>query len=381
MSRKSGISYYASRRGYYTCIDGLQNHLATGPDDAPNGPTYLAAQRKLAGLLEDQAAELNGMQNRVGVLINRYLEHVESHRSRNTRLIAEQMLAPFCREFGESPVGKLRAIHVTRFLTRMQAQGQTDSKGHFRPWNDGTVRLFLSKVQACLNWAALPVNGLIPSNPLRGYEAPAARSRGRACLIGPEVHVQLLRMARPTVRDVLIGLQDTGCRPDELLSASARDWDDAKGALIYYRRAVRRVGEGTHKTAASKERVILFTGEALAMMRRRVRQYPEGPLFRTRTGRRYNPRELERWFANHRDKIGLPDLVPYGYRHAFATAWLSAGKSVDHLAALMGNSPAVIRLHYNHLLANTAALRSELESFKSDRAANANPQASFRVVG
>ena len=46
----------------------------------------------------------------------------------------------------------------------------------------------------------------------------------------------------------------------------------------------------------------------------------------------------------------MPQSTPYSYRHTFATAWPEQGRSVDILAELLGNSPAVIRKHYSHLL-------------------------------
>ena len=40
------------------------------------------------------------------------------------------------------------------------------------------------------------------------------------------------------------------------------------------------------------------------------------------------------------------------------------GMDVDTLASLMGNSPAVIRQHYSHLLADRQGLREKLERFR-----------------
>ena len=56
----------------------------------------------------------------------------------------------------------------------------------------------------------------------------------------------------------------------------------------------------------------------------------------------------------------MPRLTPYSYRHTFATAWLEQGRSVDILAELLGNSPAVIRKHYSHLLGDAENLRRQL---------------------
>jgi site-specific recombinase XerD len=56
--------------------------------------------------------------------------------------------------------------------------------------------------------------------------------------------------------------------------------------------------------------------------------------------------------------------MAYSYRHTFATRLLMGGMSVEVLANLMGNTSATIHLHYEHLLADTAGLRSQLEGFR-----------------
>lgn len=381
MARKPQIRYFRSRGAYYCQINGMQNHLATGPDDGPDGPTFRAAARKFASFLEDAAAEISGNGNALGLVIHRYLQFVEANRSANTARLRHQRLAPFVRAFGEVKIGQLRAIHVTRFLTEMRAHGQRDAKGAVRPWGDATVRAFLVSLHVALNWAALPANGLIPSNPLRGYESPKQRSRGRESLVSEDTHKRLLERARKPVSDILLALRETGCRPGELLQATALDWSDELGAIVYHREATRAEGEGTHKGDAKNERIIMFLGDALAMMRERVKRYPTGTLFRTQTGEAYENRDLEQWFAYHREALGIPGLVPYSYRHTFATDWLQAGRNVDQLAALMGNSVGVIRSHYAHLLGEPDKLRAQLQAFKKNRDDSANPPDGFRIVG
>src|SRR5262249_54098512 len=61
--RKSSVRYWSTRgtwtdesgqkrQGAYCCeIDGKQHTLAAGPDDAPKGPTYLAATKKFGEIV------------------------------------------------------------------------------------------------------------------------------------------------------------------------------------------------------------------------------------------------------------------------------------------------------------------------------------------
>ena len=47
MPRKPSVSYWPTRKGggYFCILKGNRHELALGPDDAPQGPTYLAAGR------------------------------------------------------------------------------------------------------------------------------------------------------------------------------------------------------------------------------------------------------------------------------------------------------------------------------------------------
>jgi hypothetical protein len=74
-------------------------------------------------------------------------------------------------------------------------------------------------------------------------------------------------------------------------------------------------------------------------------------------------------------------LTPYSYRHALATAWLKAGRSIDQLAAIMGNTPNIIRHHYSHLLGDARGLRAELEKFRQSQEPPANQELKLHAPG
>ncbi len=69
-------------------------------------------------------------------------------------------------------------------------------------------------------------------------------------------------------------------------------------------------------------------------------------------------------------RLKVKGLTAYNYRHTWATEMLKAGMDVDAVAVLMGNSAAVIRQHYSHLLADRQGLREKLERFKTAAAGN-----------
>ena len=58
-------------------------------------------------------------------------------------------------------------------------------------------------------------------------------------------------------------------------------------------------------------------------------------LFRNHYGKPYTPASLADAFRGVRERLEMPHLVPYAYRHTLATNWLTAGGSVDVLAEIL----------------------------------------------
>jgi integrase/recombinase XerC len=368
MARKPQVRYFESRGAYYTQHEGKQHRLAAGPDDAPSGPTYLEALSAFRGLMEMGNVHRAGGGNKVGVILAQYLLHIQMRRRESTLRIRKSSLKDFVARWGELEVAQLKHSHVYEFLA-----------GQDR-WGDGGTRICLAGLQAAFNWAVKA--GLIPHNPLKGVETPAPRSRSRECLVTPEEHARMLALATVHLRPLLVCLENTGARPGELISATAADWNGELGALVYYPDTTRAAGEFGHKTSKKKERVILFTGEALDAVRKLVAARPTGALFRTRLGHPWTGDALRERFQHLRGLIGAnPLITPYSYRHVFATNWLKAGRSIDQLAALLGNTPTVIRHHYSHLLGDAQGLRAELEKFRQGQTPPASQELKLHEPG
>jgi integrase len=84
--------------------------------------------------------------------------------------------------------------------------------------------------------------------------------------------------------------------------------------------------------------------------------------------------KVQRRIARLRKAANLPpSFTLYSYRHEAHTAYLEAGGSIDDLAAIMGNTPQVIRRHYSHLTDNPQRLRNLAEAFRSKVGQNVPP--------
>lgn len=365
MARKSSINYFQSRGGFFTTIKGRQILLASGVDDSPGGPVFAAALAAFRKLLEVDNAPQAKDENKLGTVIALYLERVKSKPV--TVQFRKAYLDVFAAELGEKPVGSLTHFEVETVTERMRKPRPGKNRKVPVQWTDGSVRNALQSLLACLNWAVK--KGLLANNPLKGIECPKPRSRGAECVVSREQHQTLLAKASKSVRPVLICLEATGARLSEIINATAAHYDPILGAIVYKPRE-----KVSHKSSRfDKLRVVLLTGEAHLIVQGLVKQYPHGKLFRSlKPARGNNGGEKNGWTMMQfqksviklRDAVWIPNFSSVSYRHTFATRWLSNSGSIEILAALLGNTPEIIRKHYSHLVDDRHNLRRWLEEFR-----------------
>jgi integrase len=372
MARKPSVRYWASRGAYCCWLRGVQYTLAQGPDDFPEGPTYKKAVGEFLRLQEEGDADRAGLQNRLLTVVNLYLNHCQTRRRERTVTARRQYLYGFVAWAGSGlRVGQLTKFQVERYIDERRATPHrvNDFRGEVT-WGDSGTRTFVQSLNACLNWAV--GSGLIPRNPVGKVEVPEARQR--LYVVSPEDHARVLGAASRWLRPVVVVLEATGCRPGELVQAEARYFDPARNALVYPAECRRAPGDAGHKTGRrGKDRVIYLTGEALGVVTDLVRRRPAGALFRRATGRPHTLQTVGQAFRHLREKLGLPGLTAYSYRHTFATRWLEQGRPVEVLAELLGNTPAVIYRHYSHLTARHQSLRGHLEAFRGGTGSGRSP--------
>jgi integrase len=233
-----------------------------------------------------------------------------------------------------------------------------------------------ARFQAAFAWAAKV--GWITKNPIRpgSVEVQRGGSRGRDYVLRPGEHAKMVAVVKPAVADLLNFLEGTGCRPGEAFNATVADYDAALGAIIYRHDA--QPPAFVHKTArkTGKDRVIILPPDLVAMVERLCAKYPTGPLFRSRDGAKWTGNTLREQLRRMRLRIGLKGkMIPYSYRHTYATRFLLAGGSIKVLAELMGNSVHMIEKHYGHLDADRDALRRIATTFRQTQLRDADRSA------
>jgi integrase len=380
MPRRTQVNYYKSRGGYMCQINRKQYMLAKGPDDAPRGPTYLAALDAYRDLVDGLNVEKAGDDNTVRTVLETYLQSTGGEVEDSTQDRRVVLLKPFVTALGNVRVSALTPLQLEGFIADMRRprKVQVVTKGVPKQrtvfWGDSTVSSFLRTASAAFAWAI--ERRLITTNPCKGIRKPGIRSRGADCVISPEQHQTFLRLCRSAgMRQIMIALENTGARPGEIVAAEARYWDAGKQALVYLADARRKKGAFRSKAAKHKDRIIYFSGDALTLIQELMRKYPTGPLFRKRNGKPYSEGAIQFFFSYFRERkaVQMPELTAYSYRHTFATRWLLAGRSIEILAELLGNTPEVIRKHYAHLCGDWQAIRQQLEAFEQQQAEDNPP--------
>ena len=97
MARKPQARYYASRKGggYFATLNGKLHELALGLDDAPTGPTYIAALTKFKEILQLGGVEHSAEKNTVRVVLETYMKHIATRKKPGTVEIRQRCFEPF----------------------------------------------------------------------------------------------------------------------------------------------------------------------------------------------------------------------------------------------------------------------------------------------
>ena len=93
MARKASVRYWPGRKGggYYCVHQGIRHELALGPNDAPDGPTYLAALEQFKQVMQkDQQATPT-----VRVILETYLQHISTKKKAGTVELRLRAFTPF----------------------------------------------------------------------------------------------------------------------------------------------------------------------------------------------------------------------------------------------------------------------------------------------
>jgi integrase len=317
-----------SKGAYYAQVGGRQRRLGV---DRPT------AYRRLAELLTgDPKPEAPKPVTPVTVAeaAAKHVAALRRHSKKNSVRVAKFFLDSFVSSYGNLSICDVTADTVDEW---------TASHG---TWSRSTVNAAVTRIGAMLRGAG---------GRLQGAYHPAVESRGARSLVGSEVFAKLRDAASPALRDVLTALHETGARPGEIVRVTAADFDPAAGVWILRDHKADKLG---------RARIVYLTPAVVELCTRLATTHPTGPLFRTATGIRWTTGNLYQRLAKLAERLGI-DVMPYSFRHDFATRALVAGVPDSHVAELLGHlGTKQLHKHYSHLSARAAALRESLGRLK-----------------
>jgi integrase len=132
------------------------------------------------------------------------------------------------------------------------------------------------------------------------------------------------------------------------------DWDNQK---LHIQHAVQTlVGQGVYLTEPKTDhakRTITIPPSAFLVLTRHVEKeaITTGPLFKTKNGTLYNPRNIQRYFEESIQEAGLPHIRFHDMRHTTATLLLTQGAHPKMVQELLGHSSISVTMDtYSHVL-------------------------------
>ena len=387
---KSPKPWCRKGRGWFVTIRGKQVNL---------GRDRKAAFQEFYRLMREPAERQRVQDMSLAAIVDEFLEFISKNRAPDTYRWYRDLLQKFVSLHKELRADDLRPFHVQRWVDGYSHLSKTSRRNHMRA------------VKCCLKWAL--AQGYVDKNPIQHLVVPIGDRKER--LVSEEEFQRVLALAKPdSLRDLFVVTWETGCRPQESLIVEARHVDVANHRWVI---------PPSEAKGERMTRIVYLTDRAMEIVRRLMKQYPKGNLFRDSQGSpwtaesvncavdrirlRMGRLEMERTGASvsteaihqmiplltptrrvhgvvqkktaaelrHEAKQKLTkrlaiSLVPryslYSFRHAFATHALERGVDSVTVAVLMGHSdPSMLAKVYQHLTQNPKFLLDQVKKATS----------------
>lgn len=256
---------------------------------------------------------------------------------------------PVLQSFAKSVSAKLRA----RDLRGHHVQSWLDKE--FPDNGPSTLGTYIATIKAAMNWAV--AQGYLESNPIA--KMPKPRPKMRQEFVPADLWPKVLELATDQeFRDFLTVMLSAGCRPQEIVRFEARHFDGTRIVL-----------ELENSKGQKRNRVVYLPDDALGIVQRLAKEFPEGKLFKNRKGKPWDKNSITSRFRRLKTLLGMPKLCATTLRHSFAHHRLTSGQDALTVATLMGHADTkMISQRYGHLSANSSYLKAAANQVKIPQA-------------
>jgi len=293
----------------------------------------------------------------VGKLVTDYLRVLETRTvERHARTVKAQLerfrdakgigadtpAADIARSTVESYVAALSRENGAAYVVKAKdADGEEVRETKHKPMSPATVRRHVAALSGLFNFAR--DRGVVTDNPVRGVKLARPQEFAVRLLTADEI-ANVLRHARPQVRDALTFLSETGCRYSEM---SDLQWPAVDAGFARVTIARSKSGRVRHVTLTAAARRVI---EGLHDTHTRP---IEGPNYVF--ARLSHPRFFK-LFKRAVAKAGLPASTRiHDLRHSLASRMVMRGVPVSVVAEAIGDTLQVAMRYAKHTPADAVA--------------------------
>ena len=331
MKRKPQPYFRKQKNAWYVQLNGRR--ISLGRDEEEAWQKYYELMATKAPIEESELT--------VAQLLERYLDWVQANRKPNTYKRVRRFLSQFAKSVG----------HHTK-ATSISGADLTNWVESEKGWNSTTRADGITAVVRSFNWACErkhltnPI-GKIPNRP---------RRKRRETVFSVDDWKQLRGLVKDQpFGDLLDFMYETGCRPIEARTIEARHIDLKNSVVVL---------PPSEAKGERHERVIFLSEKAVDICKRRMHEFPIGPIMRNTKKRPWNKNSVNCRFHRLKKKFNK-NCHAYAVRHTFATSALTSGMDSLTVAQLMGHaSTDTLAKTYAHLARNPNYLREQARKLR-----------------
>lgn len=210
-----------------------------------------------------------------------------------------------------------------------------------RSWGVSSHRAAITALKRALNWGV--EWQLLVYNPIAKLKKPKARVRKKVLDSAERAAVRGLWPEGDCFRDFLTAIEESGCRPGEVMGVTAAHFDDKAATWTFRSKDFEATGE---------MRVVYLTPRLRELSRRLAAEHPSGPLFRNAHGNPWKRHAVSNRLNRKKNRKKDPidkGVVAYAYRHSYITDAIANGVPEKLVAELVGHRSTAMISRYAHL--------------------------------